>query len=584
MSYPADPDPTARSDADPRPRSARVRTDAQGRVVLCKEATGPAGTARLEREARLLGLARHPGVVTLVALEHDPAGGRLTTAFVGSHTLATWTCPSPEHAAGIVAALAETVADLHQLGIVHGRLTADHVLVDREGRPVLTGFAEAACGAAGPADPTDPTHPTDPADVDGPSRPADVQALGALLRRLVAPYPEPTTLVPERRWRRHRHDAVARRSLLTLADHAEADDPTARPGARRLAAAILTAVPAATLGPPVGRGAEPGADPGPHQSPAHAPATVDASGSRPADLAGPRSAGPDPDPTAHGPGGHLDPSRAPRTNHGDDDYVAPLLALGATREAPTRRWPPRPSRPAPGPQRGPGRRRGLPAAAALVGLALVGVGAANLAHGERPDLRDAPVGSLTAPHPVPPPGTSGGTGGGTTPATTAPGSRPGAAPPPTTPATPTPAPAASAPTAPSAANPGDAGGHVPCPAATAEPTGPPVRCTDRHPAGIVAHDGRRYAIGEPGDEVAIGPFACPDPGDLAAVLRPATGEVFVFTTWADEADEATAVAAGQVPPGSTWAPSAVRDGCAPLVVRRPDGTTETVPPPARSTP
>jgi hypothetical protein len=116
------------------------------------------------------------------------------------------------------------------------------------------------------------------------------------------------------------------------------------------------------------------------------------------------------------------------------------------------------------------------------------------------------------------------------------------------------------------------------------PTGPAVRCTERHLAGIVAHDDHRYAIGEAGDEVAIGPFACPDPGDIAAVLRPATGEVFVFNAWADEANDRTAVPAGQVPPGSTWATSTVRDGCAPLVVRRPDGTTETIPLLARSAP
>ena len=107
------------------------------------------GVARLTREARMLTLARHPGVVTLIGLERTPERARLTTAGTGSHTLATWPCPSAERAAGVIAALAETVADLHQLGIAHGRITADHVLIDQDGRPVLTGFAEAVCGTGG---------------------------------------------------------------------------------------------------------------------------------------------------------------------------------------------------------------------------------------------------------------------------------------------------------------------------------------------------------------------------------------------------------------------------------------------------
>ena len=82
------------------------------------------------------------------------------------------TTTGPAGIAGLVVALATTVADLHDLGVAHTRLTAEHVLLDHAGRPVLCGFGDAVVAAdTGPL----------PVAV----RAVDVAALGSLLRRLV---------------------------------------------------------------------------------------------------------------------------------------------------------------------------------------------------------------------------------------------------------------------------------------------------------------------------------------------------------------------------------------------------------------
>src|SRR3990170_1337111 len=154
----------------------RLATTAQGRAVLVKHADAGEDADRLGREAALLRACRHPGVVeVLEERELDDGSRELSLAVAGSRTVADLRTDLTG-AAGLVAALATTVADLHDLGIVHGRITADHVLVDAGGRPVLCGLAGA--GRVGSQPPGAPA-PLAPAD--------DVAALGALLGGLVAP-------------------------------------------------------------------------------------------------------------------------------------------------------------------------------------------------------------------------------------------------------------------------------------------------------------------------------------------------------------------------------------------------------------
>ncbi len=172
-----------------------------------------AGTAdeatRLEREARNLEEGRHPGVVELVGVDGHGIGAILLTAHVDGPTLASVGRLPLEEAAGVLAALATTLADLHDLGLVHGAVRPEHVLIGPGGRPVLCSF-----GYGGPA------GEIDPAD--------DVSALSTLARTL-APNPPPGHV------------------LATVAELTGGDDTSVRPSARQVAELLQQEVPAARL-------------------------------------------------------------------------------------------------------------------------------------------------------------------------------------------------------------------------------------------------------------------------------------------------------------------------------------------------
>jgi hypothetical protein len=195
-----------------------------GGPVAIKTATGAESIERLRAEAARLRRAGHPGVVTVVNC--DPAGQavELRTRFAGD-ALSRWS-GSLAGAAGLCVAIADTLADLHDVGLVHGRLDASHVLVGSDGRPRL-------CGLSDPGD-------AEPAD--------DVRAFGVLMEDLLAQ-------VEARRrgtlaWPRAAGSGGDRRALAQAARRAL--DPVAarRPSARVLARSILAAVPGAELPPP----------------------------------------------------------------------------------------------------------------------------------------------------------------------------------------------------------------------------------------------------------------------------------------------------------------------------------------------
>ena len=197
-----------------------------GRPVVVKTADHDEADLWLSREAERLARARHPGVIEIV----DRANRRLVLAWAGHHTLDTLS-PTPEVAVTLVANLAATLCDLHALGIVHGRLTPGHVVVDDRGRPRLCGLR-----GAGPG-------PIEP----GPAE--DVAALGRLIDLLLGTEAE-LEPIPEHRWGRKRWSGAQRRALLTLADQASDPDPARRPTARALAAAVAQLVPEAQYATP----------------------------------------------------------------------------------------------------------------------------------------------------------------------------------------------------------------------------------------------------------------------------------------------------------------------------------------------
>jgi hypothetical protein len=200
-----------------------VELDDAGAVVVKRAAGDPAAGA-LRREGERLRRAAHPGVVAVVGSAPTPDGWELRLAHAG-RPVSSLGALAPRAVAAISASVATTVADLHDLGIVHGRLDATHVLVGGAGRPVLCGFGDGTGDAA---------------------RPDDVAAVGRILSDLLGDDAEPE-LIPERRWRAVRpRTGWERKALLAVADMAVAEPAERRPTARRLAAAITSAVPAAT--------------------------------------------------------------------------------------------------------------------------------------------------------------------------------------------------------------------------------------------------------------------------------------------------------------------------------------------------
>jgi serine/threonine protein kinase len=119
-----------------------VEVGADGRPVAVKRARDDEGRARLRGEAMTLERARHPGVVELVGITEDDETA-LSTLWLGGGAFATVEVP-PRKLASLAASLAATIADLHERGVAHRRVTPDHVLLDGLGRVVLVGFAEAS--------------------------------------------------------------------------------------------------------------------------------------------------------------------------------------------------------------------------------------------------------------------------------------------------------------------------------------------------------------------------------------------------------------------------------------------------------
>ncbi len=234
--------------------------DERGRRVVLKRAGSEVEAARLRREADLLEAATHPGLVELLSIDDGPETV-LRTLAVDGPSLAEAAALGVDEVAGVVAATASTVADLHALGIVHGAVSPDHVLLVGDGRPVLCSLGHGGLvGEPGVADPA-----------------GDVAALGALIEALLA---------------RGAGSEPGAEALRRLAARATAP-PAEGFSARQLSDAIHDSVPGARLARPAGSQVEPEARPGP--GPAAGPVTrphpAPLEGWRRAQVPGPSRAG-----------------------------------------------------------------------------------------------------------------------------------------------------------------------------------------------------------------------------------------------------------------------------------------------------
>jgi serine/threonine protein kinase len=140
-----------------------------------RRARGPAA-ATLRHEVEMLQRARHPGVIEVRSVEDQGSTIEVVTRG-GYANIADANLTSDERASA-AEYLSTTVNDLHQIGVAHGALTLDNVLIDEHRLPVLTGFSHAVLI-------DHPTHPL--------AR-ADNEALAAVITRLTgAPPALPTT-------------------------------------------------------------------------------------------------------------------------------------------------------------------------------------------------------------------------------------------------------------------------------------------------------------------------------------------------------------------------------------------------------
>lgn len=469
----------------------QVFTGDDGPVVV-KTATTPSSRSALAREVARLQRARHPGVVELLSSTTD----RLEVAWVGAHTLETASLPVPA-AAAVLAAVAETVADLHAMGIVHGRLDPSHVLLTGDGRPVV-------CGMVGP----------DPADAStGPAE--DVDAIGRLMDHLLGPDAEPEP-IPERRWSRKTWSGYHRRALQTLADRASHEDPARRPTARALANAIVEAVPDARLQP------SPRADLPPRptelsiadQVTADDPPSVD-----PDEIDGPAEPGTGSDREA-GFDAEVDAMLA-RGEAFETAAAARLTEtfLGLRVEAADGGGPvgstDRPATTA-SITAGPGLRPRPPSGRTAVMGAAAAVLVVALGAGSVLDRRGDEVEAVTAPPVTSPPSTMSAS----------------TAPPPTAPNTTSSAIAPSAPI--------EAG-------------------------ATIVEAGTTYAIGEPGDVVEVADWDC-DGEATPGVVRPVTGEVFLFDRWATPGEPVTSAPSLTIQGATSLLPPEPDELCRPTLV------------------
>jgi tRNA A-37 threonylcarbamoyl transferase component Bud32 len=119
----------------------RVVADPEGGTFR-KQADTPADRERLRSEAGVLMAVAHPGVVRLIAAEGEPPD-ELIFGWVEGGDFGALEIEDQEVLAGVGAAIATTLADIHDLGVVHGSIGPAHVLIDPDGRPVLCSFGAA---------------------------------------------------------------------------------------------------------------------------------------------------------------------------------------------------------------------------------------------------------------------------------------------------------------------------------------------------------------------------------------------------------------------------------------------------------
>jgi len=191
---------------------------------------------QVEHEALATVMAAQAGVrvpeVVLAALGPDGHAG-IVTRRVEVESLEAW--PADAVSDELLVRLWQEVARLHGAGIAHGRLNADHVVVD-DGHPVLVGFAAATLGAPRPAIDIDVAELLVACTVSvGPSRAlqAAVAGVGTDAVKGALPFLQRAALTPHLR-DLARTQEVALGRLRTEAAHVTGSEPVEPAQLRRI--------------------------------------------------------------------------------------------------------------------------------------------------------------------------------------------------------------------------------------------------------------------------------------------------------------------------------------------------------------
>jgi len=116
-------------------------TEGERSAVVIKDHSGPLPpqgrtlpehAAAMERERAWLG--RAAGVSGIVRLVDDP--DRIVTRFAGSQTLRS-RCPDPIVAVAVLGSVATTISELGELGLVHGSVAPEHIIIGTDGKATL---------------------------------------------------------------------------------------------------------------------------------------------------------------------------------------------------------------------------------------------------------------------------------------------------------------------------------------------------------------------------------------------------------------------------------------------------------------
>lgn len=122
----------------------RIQRRLVGRhLCVVKRATTPDSRARLRAEGATLAALEHPGAVDLVGCTEFASKTQLVTVAHGDRTLADPRRRSLEEILDALASVGAIVAELHALGLAHGGLRAEHVLLDNAGVVRLCSFGAA---------------------------------------------------------------------------------------------------------------------------------------------------------------------------------------------------------------------------------------------------------------------------------------------------------------------------------------------------------------------------------------------------------------------------------------------------------